>query len=319
MTSSSASSSAMLKAASRLPELRSSQEFMNNKATKKRSIGSGSSLLLRYFVVNPHPNLRAKFLDFAVCAVGLARVAAAAAVPDEPVAEQRPVRLRHQHHQFLLQFYRVRSLRQPKTIGKPRDMSVHDHADIDAEGVSEHDVGRLAPDAGERMQFIHRARDFAVEFFHQRGAAGSDVFRLVAEKTGGLDDLFNFREWRVRKILGTAVFFEKFRRDDVHALVRALRGQNRGDEQLQRIGKVQFAVGVWISPLERGDDFHRAILSGGGGFAWHRNDFVRRRENKKPGHERPGLLKSKVQGVVVAGRFVETTVGTALVSGAGGM
>ena len=72
--------------------------------------------------------------------------------------------------------------------------------------------------------------------------AGLDVLRLVAEKAGGLDGLLQFRERRVRVIRRRAIFFEQLLRDDVDALVRALRGKNGGDEQFQRVGVIQLAM-----------------------------------------------------------------------------
>src|ERR1035437_4419801 len=156
MASSNASSSAMLNAASHLPELSKSQEFINHKDTKtqrhkdtkfvKAILGAFVSWWLIF-----HPDLRAELLDFAIRTIRLARVAAAAAMPDEPVAEQRPLFLRHELHQLLLDFYRVRLFRQAKAVGKPRDVRIHNDADVDAERVSENDVRRLAPDTGERM------------------------------------------------------------------------------------------------------------------------------------------------------------------------
>src|ERR1035437_547810 len=134
MASSNASSSAMLNAASPAPELMSNQEFMNNKVTKQRSLVS--SWFLRFFAVNFYSDLRTKFLNFTVRTIRLARVAAAAAMPDEPVTEQRPLFLRHEPHQLLLDFHGVHLFRQAKAVGEPRDMRVHDHADVDAERVS---------------------------------------------------------------------------------------------------------------------------------------------------------------------------------------
>jgi len=37
-----------------------------------------------------------------------------------------------------------------------------------------------------------------------------------------------------------------------------LRGKDRGDEQLQRTGKIQLAVRIGINALQRGNDFLRA-------------------------------------------------------------
>ena len=68
-------------------------------------------------------------------------------MPDEPVTEQRPLFLRHQRHQFRLDFLRRLLLRQPKPLRQPRDMRVHDHTGVDAKRIAQDDVGGLAPDA----------------------------------------------------------------------------------------------------------------------------------------------------------------------------
>ena len=65
-------------------------------------------------------------------------------------------------------FTGVGFFRQPEPVRQPRDVRVHDDADLDAEGVAENDVRRLAPDAGQRDQLLHRARHFAAVFFHER-------------------------------------------------------------------------------------------------------------------------------------------------------
>ena len=130
-------------------------------------------------------------------------------------------------------------------------MRVHDHADIDVERISKYHIRCFAPDAGERVQLVHRARHFAAKLFDQRGATGLNVLRFVTEKTGGLHCGFNISQWGYGEIFGAAIFFKQLGGDDIHALVRALRGENCRDEQLQRIGKIQFAVRRRISPLQR--------------------------------------------------------------------
>ena len=92
-----------------------------------------------------------KLTDVAVRAIRLARGAAAAAMPDEPVAPQGPIVLRHQFHQFLLDFDGVGALHQTEPVAEPRDVRVHHHANVDVEGVAEDNIRRLAPDAGERV------------------------------------------------------------------------------------------------------------------------------------------------------------------------
>ena len=57
---------------------------------------------------------------------------------------------------------------------------------------------------------------------------------LLRKKPVVLTGLLQFDERRVRKIRRRAVFLEQLLRDDIDALVRALRGKNRGNEQFQR-------------------------------------------------------------------------------------
>src|SRR5450759_2566308 len=77
-----------------------------------------------------------EFCDFTVPTIRLARVATSPSVPDEPVAEQRPLLARHELHQLLLDFFRVRFLRQMETVRESLDVRVHDNADVDAERIS---------------------------------------------------------------------------------------------------------------------------------------------------------------------------------------
>ena len=177
-------------------------------------------------------------MQLAIRAIRRARSAAAAAVPDEPMAELAPIGLRHERHQILLQLHRVRAFGKTQSVGEPRDMRVHDHADVEAEGIAQNHVRRLAADAGERVQFFQRARHFAAEFCHQRGTAGLDVFCFVAKKAGGLDRRFKVGQRCGGKIFRRTIFFEQLGGDEVHALVGALRGKNGGDEQFQRAGKI---------------------------------------------------------------------------------
>ena len=54
-------------------------------------------------------------------------------------------------------------------------------------------------------------------------ATGLDVLRLVPEKAGRLDGLLQFGERRIRVIRRRTVFLEQLLRDDIDALVGALR------------------------------------------------------------------------------------------------
>ena len=152
---------------------------------------------------------------------------------------------------------------------QPRDVRVHDHTDVDAEGIAQNDIGGFAPDAVEVRQFLHRAGHLAVVPLDQFAATGLDVLRLVTKKARRPDGLLQFGERCVRVIRRRAIFFEQFRRDDIDALVRALGGKNGGDEQFKRASVIQLAVRLGVSPVERRDDFLQSRRSGFGCFTRH--------------------------------------------------
>ncbi len=185
------------------------------------------------------------------------------------MTERDPIFLRHELHEFALDLHCVRTFDDAEAIGEPCDVRVHDDADADAEGFTEDDVGSLASNAGQRVKFIHRLRDFAAVFLDQALAAALDVLRLVVEEAGGLNQLFKFFNLRPGEICCCAIFLEQIWRDDVHALVGALRGKDRGYEQLERISEVKFAAKIGVSLFQDADDLSGAGGFGLGGFSGH--------------------------------------------------
>ena len=65
-------------------------------------------------------------------------------------------------HQVCARFARVLVGRQAQPVGQPLDVGVDDDARGDAEGGAQHDVGRLAADAGQGGQCVEVAGDLAV-------------------------------------------------------------------------------------------------------------------------------------------------------------
>ena len=115
-----------------------------------------------------------------------------------------------------------------------------------AESRAENDVRRLAAHAGQRDQFLHRGRYLAVVQFHKLPAAGEDALSFVAEKARRLDHFLQLALLRRRERVSIGIAGKQGGRDAIDALIRALRRQNRGNEQLQRIGVVQSAMGIGI-------------------------------------------------------------------------
>src|SRR6516164_1294810 len=91
MASSSASSKAILNAASPGPEFRKCETGVSG--TVRRPFR--------------HTDARAQRADFTIRTIRVAGVAAAAAMPNEPMAEHGPLWLGHQRHQLLLYLDRV--------------------------------------------------------------------------------------------------------------------------------------------------------------------------------------------------------------------
>ena len=82
---------------------------------------------------------------------------------------------------------------------------------------------------------------------HERGAARADVLRLRAKEAGRLHELLQFARRALRVVPRGAAGAEEFLRHDVHALVRALCGEDRGDEELQRVLEIQLAMRVRVN------------------------------------------------------------------------
>src|SRR5439155_19756268 len=93
---------------------------------------------------------------------------------------------------------------------------------------------------------------------------------FVAKESQAADALLQFTRLRIGVISGGPIFFEQVSGDEVDLLVGALRRENGGDEQFERVGIIQLAMSIRISVLQAGNDFLRAGGSGGEGFARHR-------------------------------------------------
>ena len=85
-------------------------------------------------------------------AIRFARETATTSVPDQQVTKQRPLFLRHQLHQVLLNFFRCPMFCEAESMRQSPDMGIDDHADVDVEGVAEDNVGSFATDNSPPFQ-----------------------------------------------------------------------------------------------------------------------------------------------------------------------
>src|SRR5207244_3901947 len=205
---------------------------------------------------------------------------------DEEVREQRPMVPGEERHQVLLDLLRVVVPGEPEQAAQAADVGIHRDPLVDAIDVAQDDVRGLAPDTGQRAELVHRPRYLAAVVRHQYLRHPDQALRLIAEEAGGLDDLLDVRLPSAGQRLGRGVAAEEGGCHQVHAGVGALRGQDRGAEQLEGVPVLQRAAGVGVRRQEPRQDLGsaRGRVTGSprgpaapdGGRPLHRNTLLRR-------------------------------------------
>jgi hypothetical protein len=117
--------------------------------------------------------------------------------------------------------------------------------------VSKNDVGGFASNAGQFEQRVEVVGHFAGMFLDQLPAGGLDRFGFVAVEI----DTLEFFLGDVGPIGGGPVFWKNRGGDRVDEVVAGLGGEDEGDEEFERVGKVEREFGVGVRFFERGDDF----------------------------------------------------------------
>jgi len=102
-------------------------------------------------------------------------------------------------------------------------------------------------------------------FLREFLTAVDDIPGFILVKAGGVDFLFEGFDIGGGIIFSGAVFFEKIFGNDVHSFIGALSGEDGGDEEFQRIGEVERALGVGIGFLQGCQNF-----AGAGSFLGER-------------------------------------------------
>jgi len=205
---------------------------------------------------------RAKTGQFATGAIRVPREATAASVPNKQVTPQRPRITRNHAHEVLFDFDRIAMFGQPEALAQPSHVRVDDHARIDSVGIAQDDVRCFPSDPRQDSQGIKFPGHLALIIFDERSRRGSDIFRFVPVESRRSDEILEVI-WRS---LGHAesirVFGKQSGRDHVHPHVGALRGENRGDEEFERIAVHQFAVRVGIGSAQQALEVRGALSAG---------------------------------------------------------
>lgn len=147
-------------------------------------------------------------------------------------------------------------------------MGIDHDADIQPEGITEHDVGGFPSDAGEGGEGFHGIRHLALVPFYEQPAAGSDVLGLIPKEAGGTDGFFKILGIGFGKGVWVGEASKKFGRDEIDPAVGALGGEDGSDEQLQGGVVVECALGLRIVLIEERADLDGSCLLGLEGFAW---------------------------------------------------
>src|SRR5882724_265164 len=185
---------------------------------------------------------RAQLAHRASGAGGLLRAANAAPVEDQRVRQRVPQLLVEQAHQVLLDLDGLGVTSEPEALADALHVRVDDHAFGLAEGDAEHDVRRLAPDAGQFHQLVEAARYLAAVLFDEQLRETDDVLRLLSKHADLGQHLFDLGRLGTRQLAGSGPAPEQLGRELVDHHVRALGGEHGCDDQLERASMLELAM-----------------------------------------------------------------------------
>src|SRR6266567_467368 len=126
-------------------------------------------------------------------------------------------------------------------------MCVHDDAFVFPKRVSENNIRCFPAYAGQRPQFFHGIGNFALMFFRNRAHCPANTLRFASKKSCRFDRGFKLGLRGISIISCPPVLLKQPRSNHVDAFVGALRREDRRHQQLQRISKIQLAVGAGIN------------------------------------------------------------------------
>jgi hypothetical protein len=166
------------------------------------------------------------------------------------LGNSRPLGFRQELLQVLFDQIRIVGSGQAQSLRHALHMGI-DHDAWPAEGSPEYDIRGLSSDTRQGDQLFHRVRDLLAEAFGHSFAAGDEMFRLVLEKAGGTNDLFEFRKMSRSQLCRLPIPTKERWSDLVDSLVGTLGGEDRGHEQLPRGTMIKFHLRARHRALEQ--------------------------------------------------------------------
>jgi AraC family transcriptional regulator of adaptative response/methylated-DNA-[protein]-cysteine methyltransferase len=136
----------------------------------------------------------------------------------------------------------------------------------------QNDVGRLAPHARKRLQSRSRIGHRAVIVVDQDATQLHHVFRLLAEKSDGLDMLGQSLFAKVEHLLRRIGDLKQLARGLVHARIGRLRGKGNGDEKGKGVDVLKLAPGLGLGGMETLENLAHPVI---GKLLGHAHGYAR--------------------------------------------
>lgn len=175
----------------------------------------------------------------------LAGLAYAPPMPDHAVTEIRPF-LPHDHrHEVALNLDRVLLLCEPNPLGKAPHMGIHRDPGL-LEAVPQHNIGRLAAHPRQSDEFSHRPGHIPPVKLHQGVRHAQERPGLVSKKPCRADKILKVLHAGPGHGRRRGILPKQCRRHHVDPLIRALRTQYRGRQQLEGAVMMKRALRVRV-------------------------------------------------------------------------
>jgi hypothetical protein len=175
-------------------------------------------------------------------------------------------------HEILLDFVGICVGSHSQAIAQTLHMGIYDDTVTDSKSRTQHNIGRLTGHTGQLQEFLHAFRNSFFERLNDPFGRPYQILGLVSKKTRASYDLLQFLLIRLGHLAGCRKALKQFRRDHIHAHIRALSGKNRGNEKLKRIVVMKSAFGIAIFFVQSPEDLSNPIfllgILSGYGFSW---------------------------------------------------
>ncbi len=197
---------------------------------------------------------RTSVLEHTLRTLAIPRRAHGASMADEQRIDLGPVFLGRRLHQILLHFVLIMTLRESKTQGQTEDVCIHRNAFDLPVRRPQNNGSCLAADPWELNELIHGLGDFAVVLFQEELCCPAEELGFVVVVTARENILLQFLERNLEILFECLVLFEKRCRNQVHAIIGALRTEDGSEEELLRRIPVQKTPRRLIQLLKSFDD-----------------------------------------------------------------